>query len=110
MLAVPREQVVTCLLQLVSGVEGAFKSWLGRQSEGEVSTCNHNVSWYSMHVCTVSGWGVGVGVYVEGEGRGGGVCLCIKLLVSMWRIKNLINMSVIKAEYLSSGVIGGFLW
>jgi len=75
--AVPLEQVVTCLLQLVSGVEGAFKSWLGRQSEGEVSMCNHNVSWYSMQVCTVSGWGVCV-CSVEGGG-----CLCVKLLVSM---------------------------
>lgn len=63
--AVPLEQVDTCLLQLVSGVEGAFKSWLGRQSEGEVSMCNHNISWYSMQVCTVSGWGVCV--YVEGN-------------------------------------------
>lgn len=62
---------------------------------------------------------VGCVWYVEGEGEGGGmggwvgVCVypkvaCVNVCFE-WRIKNLINMSVIKAEYLSSGVMGRFL-
>ena len=61
--------LICIILQLVSGTEGAFKSWLGRQSEGEVSVCNHSVHLYFILVCTVCvvGWG---GVICVGHDSG----------------------------------------